>query len=101
MGWSTDVYPVVVLCNDFPQRHAQAGRLTYVAVGELVDWLLEQPRRIAPKDVETIGVVLHQLPAAADFGTSIHALEGKSAQSGLACSEPGSAVGIGPHHDGG
>lgn len=78
-GWSTDVYPVVVLCSDFPQGRAQAGRLTYVAVGELVDWLMEQPQRIAPKDVETIGVVLRELPAAKDFGTSLQALEEKRA----------------------
>jgi hypothetical protein len=77
-GWAADVYPVVVVCNDFPQRRAQAGRLTYVAVGELVDWLLEQPQRVAPNDLEAIAAILRELPAAPDFALAQPAREGES-----------------------
>jgi hypothetical protein len=67
LGWIVDVHPVVVLLGLFPERRAEAGRLTYLAVDELVPWLLEQPVRVAPQDVQAIRRIVNRLPAASDL----------------------------------
>jgi nuclease-like protein len=67
LGWIVDVHPVVVLTGLYPQRRAEAGRLVYLAVDELVPWLNEQPRRVAPRDVAAIRPIVAALPAARDF----------------------------------
>lgn len=67
LGWIVDVHPVVVLTGLYPQRRAEAGRLVYLAVDELVPWLNEQPRRVAPQDVAAIRPIVAALPAAGDL----------------------------------
>jgi hypothetical protein len=67
LGWIVDVHPVVVLTGLYPQRRAEAGRLVYLAVDELVPWLAEQPRRVAPQDVEAIRAIVTAMPAARDL----------------------------------
>lgn len=74
LGWIADIYPVVVLCGEFPQRQAEFGRLSYVAVGDLAGWLEQQPRRIAPKDADAITQAIDELPPAPDFA-EIHATD--------------------------
>ena len=67
LGWIVEVHPVVVLLGLFPERRAEAGRLAYLQVDELVPWLLEQPTRVAPQDVQAIRRIVSRLPAAADL----------------------------------
>jgi hypothetical protein len=67
LGWIVDVHPVVVLPGSYPQRRAEAGRLVYLAVDELIPWLAEQPRRVAPQDVEAIRAMVTAMPAARDL----------------------------------
>jgi hypothetical protein len=67
LGWIVDVYPIVVLVGPYPQRCTELGRLAYVGARELAGWLGEQPRRVAPHDVEAIHKVVASLPAACDI----------------------------------
>ena len=67
LGWIVDVHPVVVLTGLYSQNRAEAGRLVYLAVDELVPWLAEQPRRVAPQDVEAIPAIVAAMPAARDL----------------------------------
>jgi hypothetical protein len=67
LGWIVDVYPVVVIHGVFPQRVVSVGRLTYVAVEELAEWLDEQPRRLAAQDQPAVARAVEQLPPARDI----------------------------------
>jgi hypothetical protein len=67
LGWIVDVYPVVVIHGVFPQRVVSVGRLTYVAVEELAEWLDDQPHRLAAQDQPAVARAVEQLPPARDI----------------------------------
>jgi hypothetical protein len=43
LGFAAAVYPVVVLCADFPQRQLYVGDVCVVSGHELADWLRSRP----------------------------------------------------------
>jgi len=67
LGWIVDVYPVVVIAGHFPQQVEAVGRLTYVAVEALAEWLEGQPRRLAPEDQSSVVGIVRELPPARDI----------------------------------
>jgi hypothetical protein len=64
LSWLVDVRPVVVLWSDFPAGHGRLGGVHAVAGPQLVEWLREQPRRLAEVDEPAVRAALAAEPAA-------------------------------------
>lgn len=66
LGWRVDVRPVVVLWAEFPEREAWLGESKVAVVGgrRLVEWLREQPDRLAERDRLSVAEAIAALPDA-------------------------------------
>jgi hypothetical protein len=66
LGWRVDVWPVVVVWAEFPERDGrlEKGKVAVVGGRRLREWLREQPIRLAERDRPAVAEAVAALPDA-------------------------------------